>query len=267
MKKVLIAILVLLVQQLHAQNLTDKSFFVLTGKVKNASMKFFELTTTGFWNNMVSRVSLNEDGSFYLNKNFEGKQQTVYCYLDNAVVTFTVRNGDTLRLSWDAADFKNSFTAESGQPLTNRIIPIQYQQYLNFQNSFRGLQQKCFESTDCRKDSGWLSLVNTLFKKELTFLIEKAGDNEAVLRSLYIDLYFKYAGLLSGAPHGFTTALKPGLAKIVRDVQVETANIEAFLTSYNYRIFLLNHVQLPGIDFLDDPGRGEEVTPVSKTTG
>ena len=243
---------------LLAQNRTapraEYGFAVIKGHVKNNTDDFWEFAQTGYFNNDVVSVHVDQDGDFVKKIKLEGDAQDLYLYLNNDAITIYVQKGDTIEINWDAKDFNKSFSVKSGNPDRNGDLQMMLTLYNLYRRESTDLQDSLYKAH--LSDSIKFSRINELYNKEIeTALAEGVHPGTGKITT---DIYFEFTELL------FFQHLLPGYDLFLQhpsDVsrtmpwlngqkRYQVESLKAFESSSNYRDFEFNYVR-----FYNPPGK------------
>lgn len=233
-----------------AQKFGDTSSFVLKGKIQNLKKGFFEYAITGFFDNSRSSIVVNSDGSFSKTITIENRQQNIYLSLNNNVLTFTVKKNDTIDLSWDDNNCKNTFNTISRNAERQNALKIQWLQFLNFRQANYALQEKLYKDKTLT-DSAKFVLINNLFNQELKLIADSSKySNFSML--LFPNVYFQYSNLLFSynlIPRfrltEDTALIKNEAAReMMKYTSYSDLSEELFWTNSTYRDFMFDYPRL-----------------------
>lgn len=241
----------------HAQSFSDAGTVWLKGNVKHFKGTYFEYAQTGFFENSSSSVLVDEKGDFLHRLEIEGKQQDLFLYLNDDPVTITVADKDTLTISWDERNFRNTFSIHSNNRFRDKLLGIQLYQHFNFRKPFIALQDSIYENPNLTGEERF-RMLNDLFNRQWNALAIQANDDYDVFNSAYVNLYYQYAyellfygGLwrrFSPQPRLDTNLVKnPEFGK-VNWLKHTRLDINFFWKSVKYREFLFEYTRFAGRD-------------------
>ncbi|MBZ4190663.1 TlpA family protein disulfide reductase [Niabella beijingensis] len=227
MKYTITAILALLTTTVTAQGFSDKGTVWLIGNVKNVQAGFFEFYSTGFFDNRMSSVLFNKDGSFKHKLEIEGRRQDIYLNLNKDVVVFTVQDGDSLLLNWDEKDFRNSFRVTGTGQQQHTLWTFQWYQFLNFREPFSEMQKALRNRSSPPGNEEKFTLINDLYNKELRALLERTDSSGVLFKTVFPDLFYKYALVLWNQKLLLQYELRP-------NIPVSNGHLEQLISYYRY---------------------------------
>ncbi|WP_460687477.1 TlpA family protein disulfide reductase [Niabella aquatica] len=240
---------------LQAQSFSDAGTVWLKGNVKHFKGTYFEYTQTGFFEDSSSSVLVDEKGDFLHRLEIEGKQQDLFLYLNDDPVTITVADRDTLTISWDERNFRNTFSIHSNNRVRNKLLSIQLYQHFNFRKPFIALQHSIYDNPNLTGEKIF-RMLNDLFNQQWNALAIKANDDYNVFNSAYVNLYYQYAyellsyGLwrrFSLQPRLDTNLVKnPEFGKVINWLEHTRLDINFFWNSVKYREFLFDYSRMAG---------------------
>ncbi|WP_300597503.1 TlpA disulfide reductase family protein [Niabella sp.] len=270
MKYAITALFTLLTTIINARGINDKGTVWLIGDVKNAGAAFFEFTSTGFFSNRPSSVILNKNGSFKHKLEIEGHQQDLHLSLNDDVVIFTVKDGDSLYMNWDEKDFRNSFRISGPHSNQQLLWSFQWYQYLNFRKPFFDMQKALYNREKRLDDDEKFALINGLYNKELRALLG-ADSSGFLFKSVYPDLFYKYAAVLQDHKLLLKRTLHPeipvsdgNMAQWIGYHRYSSLDLSLFQVSDTYRNFLYDFSRFADqLIFNSFSGREIEFDPVA----
>ncbi|MEJ2904512.1 TlpA disulfide reductase family protein [Pedobacter panaciterrae] len=219
--------------------------FLLKGNVKNLDDTFFELATTGYFNNTVNAVLVDKKGNFSKHIYIDGIQD-FYLYLNNDAITAFAVPGDTIEVNWDQKNFKNTFKINSPSPERAQDLSIMMAIYNKRRQPFLDLNRKLYEEKELA-DSSKYRLINDSYNAELNIIFSAPHTKYSITKTFY-DAYFKHVGLLRGLRGNLLNIYKlktddryssPEYAKFDHTYLSE----EIFIQSAPYRDFLFDQVR------------------------
>lgn len=221
------------------------SSFLLKGNVKNFDDSFFELATTGYFNNTMNSVLVDKKGNFSKHIFIDGVQD-IYLYLNDDAITVFAVPGDTIEVNWDQRNFKNTFKINSPSPERAQDLSIMMAIYKERRQPFLDLNKKLYEAKDLT-DSSKYKLINDSYNAELNIILSAPRTEHSITKSLY-DTYFKHVELLQGLRGNLLNVYK--LKNDDRYAVPENTKFDhsylsekIFIQSPPYRDFLFNQVR------------------------
>lgn len=243
MKPILIIIAFFVTTTAFAQKdpfAVERSTAVLKGNVKNFPDKFWEFALTGYFNNNMITVTVDEQGNFSKTISFDGSAQDIYLYLNNDAITIDVRKNDTIEINWDATDFSNSFKVKAKDFSRDNELQTMMTLYHLYRQKYLDLSRSLYDKAP---DSVKFAQVNDLYNKELATICSGGKYRNPKLIN---DAYFKYVGLLSNH------RLLPAYDLVVKDTayknnsplkQYQLQSEMAFNENPEYRDFIFNYLR------------------------
>ncbi|HMR83165.1 MAG TPA: TlpA disulfide reductase family protein [Niabella sp.] len=245
---------------LHAQSFSDAGTVWLKGNVKHFKGTYFEYAQTGFFENSSSSVLVDEKGDFLHRFEIEGTQQDMFLYLNDDPITITVADGDTLAISWDEGDFRNTFSIHSNSQFRDKLLCIQLYQYFNFRKPLSALEHSIYEKTDLTGEEKF-RMITDLFNQQWNALAIQANEDYDVFISAYVNLYYQYAYKLhsyglwrrfSPQPRLDMNLVKnPEFGKVINWLEHTRLDINFFWKSVQYREFLFDYTRFAGRDIFN----------------
>ncbi len=171
--------------------------FVLKGKAKKTSNKFFEFGMTSYLPaNEIFFVDFNKDGSF--EKSFPViNSQQLYLYLNDDAITITVADGDTILLNWDEKNFTPTFSLSANKAERAQALNVEWEIYKNFRKPESELRNRLNKERETLDAKEKFDLINELYNKKVRFILSndtlKAYKNIDYLLS---NTYFSYVSWL-----------------------------------------------------------------------
>lgn len=221
------------------------SSFLLKGNVKNFDDTFFELATTGYFNNTMNSVLVDKKGNFSKHIYIDGIQ-SIYLYLDNDAITVFAVPGDTIEVNWDQKNFKNTFKINSPSAERARDLSTMMAIYKGRRQPFLDLNKKLYAAKELA-DSSKYRLINDSYNAELNIIFNAPRTKYSITKIFY-DAYFKHVGLLRGLRRNLLNVYQlktedrysgPEFAKFDHTYLSE----EIFIQSSDYRDFLFDQVR------------------------
>jgi peroxiredoxin len=181
----------------QAQDFYKPGFFVIKGKVKNFTEPVFDFGMTSYFSNTGKSVVVKPDGSFEQKFPVQHRQD-IYLYLNNDAITFTIADKDTLFLTWDEANFKNSFTIKGNNQLRTNELQNQWRLYNRFRKPLMDLLHTLYENQDdaALTPEKKYTLVNALFNKNVQAALDSSAFISPSTHYLITALYFDYSDIL-----------------------------------------------------------------------
>lgn len=177
------------------QRFGSPGHLIIKGKVLNFNTDFFEFGITSYLDNERKAVPVKADGSF--EHGFEiCNTQDMYLYLPgSSTITFTVKENDTLTLTWDSKDLAETFRIQSNNPTRNEQLQVQWMVYLKDRQSLISLRRDLQSKNDVYPPEKKYELINRAYNNVLHTMLS-AGGGPKVLDNLLIDQYYDYTNLL-----------------------------------------------------------------------
>jgi len=219
--------------------------FLLKGNVKNFDDTFFELITTGYFNNTTNSVLVDKKGNFSKSIYIDGIQN-VHLYLDDDDIPLFAVPGDTIEVSWDQKNFKNTFKINSPSAERTQDLSIMMAIYKERGQSFRDLYKKLSESKGMA-DSSKYRLINDSYNADLATIFSLPQTKYSTTKIFY-DVYFKHVNLLRSRSNNLLNAYKlkaddrysgPEYTKFDHTYLSE----EIFIQSSDYRDFVFDQMR------------------------
>jgi len=219
--------------------------FLLKGNVKNFDDTFFELATTGYFNNTMNSVLVDKKGNFSKHIYIDSIQD-IYLYLDNDAITVFAVPGDTIEVNWDQKNFKNTFKINSPSAERAQDLSTMMAIYKERRQPFLDLNKKLHEAKELA-DSSKYRLINDAYNAELNIIFSAPRTKYSITKIFY-DAYFKHVELLRGLRGNLLNVYKlktddrylsPEFTKFDHTYLSE----EIFIQSAPYRDFLFDQVR------------------------
>lgn len=180
----------------------DAGRFIITGKVKNSKVKFFEFSMTDYIENTSNSVIIKGDGTFEQSFPVVNSQQ-IYLYLNDDVITLTVAKQDTLHLEWDDKNFKNSFKIVSTSSTKNTLLQGELTLFNNFRAPFVALLKDLIKNKNIYTPAQKFELINNQYNEKIKAIITIEKQNPQLenlpfskFEDLVVGEYFTYADIL-----------------------------------------------------------------------
>jgi peroxiredoxin len=236
----------------HAQDFYKPGFFVIKGKVKNFTDPMFDFGITSYFSNTGNSVVVKADGTFEQKFPVQHRQD-IYLYLNNDAITFTVTNTDTLFLTWDEADFKNSFSIKGKNQLRTNELQNQWRLYNRFRKPLMEMMTSLYnnQNADLTPEKKYLQ-VNTLFNQNVQAALDSSAFISAGTEHLITGLYFDYSEFLWNLrlmpQYKLTLALDSNRIQKVLNLGPSVPNYNQLNDTWfwnvpSYRSFIFNYIR------------------------
>ena len=169
-----------------------KTTFNLRGNVINFNQSAFRVYVTGYFNGTLHTIRPDSKGSFSRDLFTDGMQD-VQISINNETITFFATPSDTINLSWDQNNFKNTFTVRSSSAKKQHQFNVIMAIYKNRTQPFETLVN-ALSNANKIPDSVKFRMINDSYNEELEILIKGRGAMYTDMK-LMGDIYYKHINL------------------------------------------------------------------------
>ena len=195
MKVHLILILILITTKIFSQDILNTPSYtaVIKGNVKNSTEKYWDFSITGYFNNSIVKVPIDDKGNFTKTIRFDGEIQDINLYINEDAFAIDIQKNDTIEINWNANDFEKTFKVKNTN--FDKNIQVQIMLLLNklYRKPYSNLSRSLY--ADKATDSVKYAEINSLFNQEMKTVHDSLQFFDAP--KIAIDIYFKYSNLLA----------------------------------------------------------------------
>jgi peroxiredoxin len=177
-----------------AQTFYKNGSFVIKGQVKNFKEPVFDFGMTTYFGNTSNSVKVQPNGNFEQKFPVQ-KRQSIYLYLNNDAITFTVQDKDTITIYWDETDFKNTFSIKGNNEGRTKDLKGQLALYYEYRRLFMSLNDTLYKDRTLTDDKKY-ALINELFNHNVQAALITGDLASENFNHLLMQLYFQYSNIL-----------------------------------------------------------------------